>query len=151
MFGFAEELKETVHAFVQFKRPFSIEDVKTVLDEIVAERGEYKDPITTGKIKTKLMEMLEKGDIPGYCLIPRPVVDDDGPRCILEFTPHNSMSISKIEMLECPVVYERVNCRIHPYYKQILRALSKSTNISQDMIARSILTRSLSLVFDQLK
>ena len=151
MHGFTEELKEAVRAFIELKHPFSIGDIKTVVDEIVTQHGVYKDPITLGRVKKLLLSMLEKGDIPGYCLMSRPIVDDDGPKYILEFSPHNSMSISKIEMLDTPETYERVSCKIHPYYKRILRALSKTTNVSQDMIARSILTRGLALVFDQLK
>lgn len=146
-----KELKEAVHAFIAFKHTFSVDDVKEIVDELIAENGSYKDPISKSKIKAALLEMFEKGDINGYCLIPRPIVDDNGPKCILEFSPHNPMSISKIEMLGLPENFERVSCRIHPYYKQILRVLSKTTSVSQDMIVRSILTRSLSLVFDQLK
>ena len=151
MHGFTKELKEAVNAFVALKHSFSIDDVKTVIDEITKQSGAYKDQITTDKIRKALFVMLEKGDIPGYCLSPKPIVDEDGPKYILEFALYNPMAISKLEMLELPQVYERVNCRIHPYYKRILRALSKTTNASQDMIARSILTRGLSLVFDQLK
>ena len=151
MYGFIEELKEAVYTFVAFKQPFSVSDIKELLDEIVVERGIFRDKITLIKVKTALYNMLEKGDIHGYCIIPKPIVDSNGPRCELEFSPHNPMSISNIEMLELPDKFETASCRIHPYYKQILRALSKTSKTSQDMIIRSILTHSLSLVFDQLK
>jgi len=146
-----KELKEAVDTFVAFRQSFSVNDIKDLLDEMIVERGIFRDRTTLSKVKTALYDMLEKGDIHGYCIIPRPIVDDDGPRCVLEFSPHNPMSISNIEMLELPIKFENATCRIHPYYKQILKALSKTTKMSQDMIIRSILTHSLSLVFDQLK
>ena len=120
-------------------------------DHLIEENGIYKDQISDNKLKSAAIEYFEKGNMPGYCITAHPYVDDDGPKFLIEFTPNNPMSINSIDILDIPDRFERVTCKLHPYYKDFLRFLSSESGISQDMLARSVLTRGLSLIIDQLK
>jgi hypothetical protein len=149
MFAHSEITKYAIMGLVESGQPFDITDVKTVIETILDDNNTYYDPIEPKKLKSYLMELFEKGYMLGYNLSTRPVVDEDGPKIMMEFTPENPLG--SIDLIIKPEVGKKVQCTIHPQYKSLLKIICEKADCSQDVMIRSILIRALDLIHDQMK
>lgn len=149
MFAHAEITKYAVLGLIEAGQPFDVNDVKTVVEAILEDGGKYHDPIDEKDLKSYLIEIFEKGYMMGYCLTTRPIIDEDGPKMLLEFSPENPLG--SIDLIIKPEKGDKIQCTIHPQYKDLLKIVCKKAECTQDVMIRSILIRALDLINDQMK
>tara|TARA_R100001244_G_scaffold25113_2_gene25352 strand:+ start:18760 stop:19206 length:447 start_codon:yes stop_codon:yes gene_type:complete len=143
------ELRVSIETYTELREKFTVDDIRKLYDHLIEDGNIYRDHISDIKFKAEVIKFFEDGNVPGYCAVANPYVTESGPTFRFEFIPNNPMA--DLNMLEVPDEFKRLTCKIHPYYKEFLEFLSSESGVSQDMIARSLLTRSLALVMDYFK
>lgn len=150
-YGYTEEITYAIRELVSARIPFDIEEVRSAVEKILKDIGTYKDPVTTAKIKFELITLFERGAMPGYSMVLKPMVGDNGPYSILEFTPGTPLNMYHIIPIDIDGDSHKLTCRLPTYHKELIKQLADLNYCSQDMIARAILVRCLELIVDQLK
>lgn len=149
MFAHAEITKYAVMGLIEADQTFDVSDIKNVIENILEDNNKYYDPIKDHELKMFLINLFEKGNMPGYCLTTRPVIDETGPRMLLEFTPENPLG--SLDLIIKPEKGNTVQCKLHPQYKTLLKRICVKVKCTQDVMVRSILIRALDLIHDRMK
>jgi hypothetical protein len=146
MFNYADELKTTVEDLVKSKKSFGIAQIKDNIKKTAKKKGSLK----MRDLRLALLESFEKGAMPGYCLLAKPMVGEDGPYHVLEFTPDNPMGT--LDLIEAPEIDgQQVGCLLHLYYKNMIDDIAGLADCTQDTLIRSIMIKCLNQISDQLK
>ena len=146
MFNYTSELKTTVEDFVKSKKSFGIMQIKATIKKTAKKKGSIK----MRDLRLALLESFEGGNMPGYCLVSKPMVGEDGPYHALEFTPDNPMGT--LDLIEAPEVDgQKVECLLHLYYKNMVEDIADLADCTEDTLLRSILIKCLNQISDQLK
>jgi len=96
-----------------------------------------------------LLYLFENGEFPGYCLKSKPMIGPKGPFFVLEFAPENPML--PLNMIPVPEVRKKIVCTLDSYHKDMIKHIANKAGCSQDMLIRSMLVFSLSMLVDALK
>ena len=150
MYPYQTETQYAIRGMIDVGQPFDVEDIKVLTETILEDDGKYYDPIVQTDLKSFMMAMFEKGNIPGYLLMPKYVCDEKGPKVTLEFIPENALN--SLDLINKPDSDGKsVKCTLHHQYKSLLEMICAKANCTQDMMVRSILVRALDAINDQLK
>jgi hypothetical protein len=150
MSHYAAELRHAIDDLIGTKRPFGFNEIRECLEKLLEGNPKYTDSIKQPELKLELLKLFEIGCMPGYALVSKPMVGDDGPYFILEFSPENPMAT--LDLIDKPESDgQKVSCTIHLYYKNMIKDVAGLADCNQDTLVRSILIKSLNMISDQLK
>ena len=150
MYPYSTETQYAIRGMIEAAQPFDIEDIKTLTETILEDDGKYYDPIIHKDLKTFMLSIFERGHMPGYCLVTRPVCDEKGPRIIIEFMPENGLAA--LDLINKPTAGGKpVSCILHSQYKDLLKYVCEKADCTQDIMVRSILIMALDMIKDQMK
>lgn len=149
MYPYSSQVQYAVKGLIGTAQPFNVDDIKELVESLLKDSGTYYDPVADIDLKLFLMSMFEQGHMPGYCLTTKPVIDEDGPKMVLEFIPENPFAI--LDLVAKPAESDNIKCALHPQYKDLLKFICKKINHTQDTVVRSILIKALDLIHDQMK
>jgi hypothetical protein len=146
MFNYADELKAAVDDLVKSKKAFGVMQIKDDIKKTTKKKSSLK----MRDLRLALLEAFENGNMPGYCLLSKPMVGEDGPYYVLEFTPDNPMG--SLDLIEAPEIDgQQVGCLLHLYYKNMVYDIAALADCTEDTLIRSILIKCLNQISDQLK
>lgn len=153
-YGHGIALQEILNEFISLRESFDAQEITEAIQIIHEESGQYHDPIEIKKIKTELLALFEKGEMPGYCMRPEPFIDDDGELYwSLRFEPFNPMD--PLDLILPPELEENdtkfvASCHIHAGFASLIRKLAKKADCDEDTLIRSVLIRGLQLIYDEM-
>ena len=147
---YTHEIQYAIKELMSAGQSFDVIEIQEIVELILQDVGGYYDPVEESSIKKALLMLFEKGAMPGYCLILKYMVGDDGPFVTYEFKPDNPFAT--VTMIKKPEEdSKRLSCVIHPYFKDLIVEISKHAGTTQDQMVRSILIKALIMVRDQVR
>lgn len=150
MYPYPDQTQIAIKGMIEASQSFDVEEIKSLTEAILKDCGEYRDPIVEQELKNFMLTLFEYGRMPGYCLVPKYVCDEDGPKITLEFVPENAYA--SLTLIHKPEKNgKKVTCTIHDQYKEFIKRISDKAGCSQDMMVRSILIHALEMINDHLK
>jgi hypothetical protein len=147
--GHLMELQTALRGMIGNRQSFDIEEMSELVNKMLQETrepGDYYDPVTPETIKLELMQVFERGELPGYSITMKPVIGENGPFHTVQFSPTNQLD--PLDLIESSSKYVKVACNIPAEYREFMIALSKRVECTQDMLLRSILIRALDLIHE---
>lgn len=144
--GHLMQLQIALRGMMGSRQSFDVEEMCELVNKLLqeAQEGGYTDPVTPDIIRSELMHVFERGELPGYSITMKPVIGEDGPYHTVQFSPTNQLD--PLDLIESNNKYVKVACNIPPDYREFMIALSKRVDCTQDMLLRSILIRALDLI-----
>lgn len=143
------EIQYAVRELISVGQSFDVNEIREIVELMLEDDGSYHDPVRETDVKKFLIRMFEAGGMPGYCLVTKPMVGEKGPFITFEFKLENPFG--SVDLISKPVDGKTVSCNIHPYFKDLIKEISKHAKCSQDQMVRSILIKALMMIKDQLK
>ena len=143
------EIQLAVRELISVGQSFDTNEIREIVELMLKENKGYHDPIREPDVRKFLIKLFEKGGMPGYCLILKPMVGDDGPFVTFEFKLENPFTT--VDLINRPKDAKLIRCNIHPYFKELIKEISEHAGCSQDQMIRSILIKSLLMIHNELK
>lgn len=152
-YGYRTEFQEILNELLNQRQTFGATEVVAAIKFMHEESGQYHDPVEIKKIKSELMSLFEKGQMPGYCVRPLPYVDDNGVGWELKFEPFNPMD--PLDLILPPENEEGdakciASCHLHLEFAELVQKLAERADCTEDTMIRSILIRGLQLIYDEM-
>lgn len=147
----ASEIQHAVQELISVGQSFDVNEIRDIVELMLGDNSNdgYQDPVREPDVKKFLVKMFEKGGMPGYCLILKPMIGEKGPFVTFEFKPENPFAA--VDLIGKPEDARPVHCQIHPYFKELIKEVSEHAKCSQDQMVRSILIKALMMIRDQIK